>query len=170
MLMTKSNIPHTSTNNVLWVIVQSLVDFISKIHESIDSARLELKLLPSQSRSTWLFSISQPMVFYWDRRRQPNAKVQMRTLWGEREKESSYSSLSLVFGMQLSVNVNYCQLQDVDLGSERSLALCEPDNGRRRIQVLYKLVKVLLQPCYQYFITKSIKSKSFLLFGSWNVI
>lgn len=117
MLMTKNNIPHTSTNNVLSVIAQSLMDFITKIHESTDSAGLELKLLPSQSRSTWLFSISQPMVFYWDRRRQPNAKVQMRTLWGEREviegeRESSHSTLSLVFGIQLSVNVNYCQLQD----------------------------------------------------------
>lgn len=65
--------------------------FISGIHESIDRREQELKLLPSPTPfhmiilnftvdGSFFFLLFFPPLFHGDRRQQPNAKVQMRTL------------------------------------------------------------------------------------------
>lgn len=119
MPKTKSNIPHTSNRKrKKWVIVQSLLDFISRSHESIDSKGLELKLLPSQSRSTWLFSISQPMVFtetdgggQMPKYRAEHSEVGEKVRQGEIKIGWSLNFITSVWD-KLYVIVTFCQVQD----------------------------------------------------------
>lgn len=62
------------------------MDFIIRNLDSIDSWGLELKLLPSQSRSTWLFPISQLMVFTETDGGSQMPEHKRKTLQGRRKK------------------------------------------------------------------------------------